>query len=131
MDEFASRLRFAIERSGMQQKNLASAIKLSPARLSNYVNGHSEPSLDILLLLCRELRVSADYLIGLTDTISAPAKSKEKKLPTNGVLNTKRPRDPLDGLTEEQIRHVTTLINSFIAENEALIQADLASKQEA
>ena len=67
MDDFAFRLRFAIERSGMQQKNLAAAIRLSPARLSNYVNGHSEPSLDILSLLCRELKVSADYLIGLTD----------------------------------------------------------------
>lgn len=98
MDEFASRLRFAIERSGMQQKNLASAIKLSPARLSNYVNGHSEPSLDILLLLCRELRVSADYLIGLTDTISAPAKSKEEKLPTDSLLTMERSRNPLDVL---------------------------------
>ena len=47
MDDFAMRLRFAIERSGMQQKKLATALKLSPARLSNYVNGHSEPSLDV------------------------------------------------------------------------------------
>ena len=70
MDDFAMRLRFAIERSGMQQKKLATALKLSPARLSNYVNGHSEPSLDVLLLICKELKVSADYMIGLTDNIN-------------------------------------------------------------
>lgn len=98
MDSFASRLRLAIERSGMQQKNLAAAIRLSPARLSNYVNGHSEPSLDILLLLCQELKISADYLIGLTNTISFPAQNVEDILPTDGILNMEHPRNPLDDL---------------------------------
>lgn len=130
-ETFASRLKSHLDSKNIQQKSIAATLKVSPAVFSAWMKCKSEPSLDMLANICKELNISSDYLIGLTDTISAPAKSKEKKLPTNGVLNTKRPRNPLDGLTEEQIRHVTTLINSFIAENEALIQADLASKQEA
>ena len=113
MDDFASRLRFAIERSGMQQKNLASAIKLSPARLSNYVNGHSEPSLDILLLLCRELRVSADYLIGLTDSLQQPT-----SVPVT-IPNSFTSRNPFDDLTPEQQAAIQLSLKAFREANAA------------
>lgn len=96
MDEFAHRLRYAIDRSDMQQKELAASIKLSPARLSNYVNGHSEPSLDILLLLCRELKVSADYLIGLTDNITLAAVTPVSIAPLSIPRSETNPLEELD-----------------------------------
>lgn len=113
MDDFAFRLRFAIERSGMQQKNLAAAIHLSPARLSNYVNGHSEPSLDILQLLCSELKVSADYLIGLTDVFQQPA-----SIPVS-LPSTFTPRDPFDDLTPEQRSAIELSLKAFREANAA------------
>ena len=113
MDDFAFRLRFAIERSGMQQKNLAAAIRLSPARLSNYVNGHSEPSLDILSLLCRELKVSADYLIGLTDSIQQPT-----QLPIT-IPSAFSARDPFDDLTPEQRSAIELSLKAFRDANAA------------
>lgn len=116
MDEFASRLRFAIERSGMQQKNLAAAIKLSPARLSNYVNGHSEPSLDILSLLCRELHVSADYLLGLSDAIQQPT-----PVPVS-IQSSFIPRDPFDDLTPEQRSAIELSLKAFREANTAKAQ---------
>lgn len=113
MDDFAMRLRFAIERSGMQQKELASALKLSPARLSNYVNGHSEPSLDVLLLLCRKLNVSADYMIGLTDSINGST-----SVPVS-VSNAHITRDPFDDLTPDQRAAIETTLKAFRDHNAA------------
>lgn len=104
MDEFARRLRSVIERSGMQQKELASSIKLSPARLSNYVNGHSEPSYDILVLLCRKLKVSSDYLLGLTDSIEAP-----NTIPVS-ISKSSVQRDPLAGLSPKDRDAVLQII---------------------
>ena len=113
MDDFSMRLRFAIERSGMQQKELASALKLSPARLSNYVNGHSEPSLDVLLLLCRKLNVSADYMIGLTDSINGST-----SVPVS-VSNACITRDPFDDLTPDQRAAIETTLKAFRDHNAA------------
>ena len=113
MDDFSMRLRFAIERSGMQQKELASALKLSPARLSNYVNGHSEPSLDVLLLLCRKLNVSADYMIGLTDSINGST-----SVPVS-VSNARITRDPFDDLTPDQRAAIETTLKAFRDHNAA------------
>lgn len=96
MDTFSIRLRTAIDSRGLQQKSLAAKIKLSPARLSNYVNGHSEPSLDILSLLCQALNVSADYLIGLTDNMDTPT-SIPISIPASSIQ-----RDPFSDLTNEQ-----------------------------
>lgn len=122
MDEFARRLRSVIERSGMQQKELASSIKLSPARLSNYVNGHSEPSYDILVLLCRKLKVSADYLLGLTDSMNG-TQSIPVSIPTSTVQ-----RDPFFGLLPDQRELIENNIALMRKQNE---KALATSTQEA
>lgn len=111
MEEFAQRLRYAIEHCGLQQKQIAQDIKLSPARLSNYVNGRSEPSLDILFLLCRELKVSADYMIGLTDSITGTA-----SVPVS-IPSTRTDRDLFDDLTPDQRTAIETTLKAFREHN--------------
>ena len=116
MDDFASRLRYAIERSGMQQKELATSIHLSPARLSNYVNGHSEPSFDILCLICRKLSVSADYLVGLTESIDPPISIPVSIAP----VSIPRPApDPFEDLTPEQRSAIELSLKAFRDANAA------------
>lgn len=116
MDEFAHRLRYAIERSGMQQKELATSIHLSPARLSNYVNGHSEPSYDILCTLCRKLHVSADYLIGLTDFIEQPTSVPVTIAP---ISIPRADPDPFEDLTPEQRSAIELSLKAFRDANAA------------
>lgn len=128
---FCQRLRGIRNEKNLSQKEFAALLDINAVTLSHYENGKREPDLERFVTLCQKLSVSADYLLGLSDTLSTPATPKTKKLPTNGVLNVERPRSPLDGLTDTQLKHVNSLIDSFIAENEALIQADLTSKQEA
>lgn len=103
MDIFASRLRQAIQMNNIQQKELAAISGLSAARISNYCTGYSEPSLDILCSLCRSLHVSADYLVGLSDTPKA-----ESPL---SVTRATIPRDPLADLTPERREKVQEFID--------------------
>ncbi|MDO5300087.1 MAG: helix-turn-helix transcriptional regulator [Clostridia bacterium] len=93
MDIFTDRIRLLILQKGLQQKQLASLCKLSPARLNNYLAGRTEPSLDVLQALCKALDVSADYLIGLSDT---PSIKSAITIPPSRI-----PRDPLSDLPPE------------------------------
>jgi len=50
------------------QKSVAIAINVSERAYQHYELGTREPNHDNLVMLCRYLNVSADYLLGLTDT---------------------------------------------------------------
>ena len=132
MPDLGSRLQSIRKKSSWSpsQVEVAEKLNIAQSTYARFESGSREPPISFIIQFCKLFKVSSDYLLGLSDSL-ATAIYKETNLSTDGLLNTKRPRNPLDGLTEEQIRHVTTLINSFIAENEALIQADLVSEQEA
>jgi len=49
-------------------KTVSSAIGIPLSTYSNYEQGIREPSLAVLLLICNYFDVSADYLIGRTET---------------------------------------------------------------
>ena len=49
----------------LTQADVAKAIGISVSAYSNYEQGIREPSLEILIALCKFFKVSADYLLGL------------------------------------------------------------------
>lgn len=51
----------------MSQVTLAKKIGMSQGIVNNYCTGKREPTLDVLMLICKALEVSSDYLIGLED----------------------------------------------------------------
>lgn len=61
------RLAIARNRQCMKQIDLGSAIGVSDQTISNWEVGLRTPRADLLRKLCRELRCSADYLLGLSD----------------------------------------------------------------
>lgn len=61
------RLRQERERLGLSQHELARRIGTGPNQVSRYETGESEPSTVQLAYLARELSVTTDYLLGLTD----------------------------------------------------------------
>lgn len=61
------RLRWARERTGMSQSDLARAARVTQGQILRYENGQNSPSSVILTKLSRELDVSADFLLGLVD----------------------------------------------------------------
>ena len=56
---------------GLSQRTAAADLRISQALLSHYENGAREPGLDFLCRACEYYGVSADYLLGRTDTDAA------------------------------------------------------------
>ncbi|MDE5911453.1 MAG: helix-turn-helix domain-containing protein [Clostridia bacterium] len=67
MVKFKDRLNEIIYEKQMTQSLLAKKIFLTQSTVSRYCNGNIMPPIDILVSICKELDVSADYLLGLTD----------------------------------------------------------------
>ena len=67
--EFSERLKFAMNVRNCSVDNLAKRIHTSPSTISMYRSGKRLPNILILRLIANELRVSSDYLLGLTDFI--------------------------------------------------------------
>lgn len=61
-DSIASRLRYAIELSGMTGKGFAYTADLSYASLRDYLSG-TQPGADAIRKICAVLRLSADWLL--------------------------------------------------------------------
>ncbi len=49
----------------MSQSMLAKRIGMSQSVVNNYCTGKREPTFDVLILICRALSESADYLLGI------------------------------------------------------------------
>lgn len=61
------RLRKAINESGLQQKEIAKMVGVSPQTISKYMQQNIFPALDTFAKLCKALDVSADYILGITE----------------------------------------------------------------
>lgn len=68
MDNFSNRLLAAIELRGVSQRWLADAANTTEATISRYANKKASPSILVILRdIATALKVSSDYLIGLTN----------------------------------------------------------------
>ena len=61
------RLRDLRLEKGLRLKDVAEAMGVTLRTISNYEAGIREPSLDMLVKLCKFFEVSSDYLLGLSD----------------------------------------------------------------
>lgn len=61
------RLRTAREKRGLTQRDLGRLCGLGVNQINRYEQGVSDPGSAILTTIARELSVSTDYLVGLTD----------------------------------------------------------------
>lgn len=68
------RLKEARLKNKLTQEGLAKKMKVTKGTISNYENGHSTPSNEMLADLANILDVDTDYLLGLSDI---PSKSVE------------------------------------------------------
>lgn len=61
------RLKAARKAKKLTQEQLAHLLQTTKGTISNYENGHSTPSNEMLVLLAEKLDVTSDYLLGRTD----------------------------------------------------------------
>lgn len=74
---FSERLKEIREDNDYSRQDLAAAIHVTSAAISNYENGNREPDIKTLLQISDFLNVSVDYLIGLANA-NVPPKDMEK-----------------------------------------------------
>ena len=91
MEYLGMKLKALRQERGITQKQLADYLELVPASVSAYETSGNYPSADIIIKICRFFSVSADYLLGLSDT---------KEFETSG-------------LTDEQYQIIASLIAQF------------------
>jgi transcriptional regulator with XRE-family HTH domain len=61
------RLRAIREKRGLTQRELARRCGFGETQIYRYENGRGDPSSDHLARIARELRVSTDYLVGISE----------------------------------------------------------------
>ena len=65
---YAQRLRDAREDKNLKQSDVAIILKTTQSYYAQYENGHRKLPIEHLITLCKYYNLSADYLLGLTDT---------------------------------------------------------------
>ena len=88
---FAERLKGILDERHIQQKEIAAQLHVSSAVFSAWIKCKSEPSLETFANLCSILNLSADYLLGLSDTLQPAAKKpvevKKKEPEVNAITS--------------------------------------------
>lgn len=67
MSTFSQRLKELRLEKGLTQKELADAIKTNNSSICDWECGRTEPSIEMILSICRLFEVSADFVLGLED----------------------------------------------------------------
>lgn len=67
----AKRLKAARLNKKLTQQELANRLKTTKGTISNYENGHSTPSNEMLKELALVLEISTDYLLGVTNSTNS------------------------------------------------------------
>ncbi|MDE7373430.1 MAG: helix-turn-helix domain-containing protein [Clostridia bacterium] len=65
---FAEKLNKILEEYKISRYRMAKDLKVSQQTVANWCYGLSEPKAKQIVIICKYLDVSSDYLLGLTDT---------------------------------------------------------------
>ena len=75
--KFQERITDELKASDYTQKEIAKYLKIDPANITNWKTGKNVPSIETLFELCKLLKVSADYLLGLDDILNNYGREKK------------------------------------------------------
>lgn len=65
---FGDRIRNLREDADLNQTQLGKAVNMTQRKISYIECGKNEPSMDDIIAFCRFFQVSADYLLGITQS---------------------------------------------------------------
>jgi len=111
--DLSERIIRARKAAGLSQEELGQRLGVTRQAVSKWETGQTKPDADMLVLLCRELGLSADYLLlGVEETAQAPAPAQEEE--TYAILLNAPVEDPSPaplkflrsqlGYSEEEVR---------------------------
>ncbi|GKV56014.1 hypothetical protein NCCP2222_19610 [Sporosarcina sp. NCCP-2222] len=107
------RLKSARKKSKMTQEELAMKVNTTKSTISNYENGHSTPSNDMLVLLSKVLEVTTDYLLGRSDNPNMTADEEFQEFSSNPQLsNFFRDIEASAEQEQEELRQIWEIIKN-------------------
>ena len=65
--KFTERFLLELKANKLTQKELAEKLQIDESNITKWKKGENLPSLTVFFELCKQLDVSADYLLGLED----------------------------------------------------------------
>ncbi|QPR68508.1 helix-turn-helix transcriptional regulator [Lysinibacillus macroides] len=81
------RLKIARKAKKMTQEQLATKVQTTKGTISNYENGYSTLSNEMLVLLANTLNTTTDYLLGNTDSPSSPSQQEKDEAEFHAFAN--------------------------------------------
>ena len=112
-------IRNILEERGISQKQLANTVGVTPATLSRWITGETEPpALDIITSIAKSLNVSADYLLGISPI---PSVKKDFRPEEKILINCFR------RATDDDITVLWALMNKYMSQNERIYMSQLNS----
>ena len=88
---FAANLKKVFWNSGQSQAEAAEGLGVSRQTFNNWINGQNQPDYASLVRIADYFRVSTDYLLGRTETVSpdtsrpSPAAASSRAYPTKAL----------------------------------------------
>lgn len=67
-ETIGDRLKYSLKIRKLTQKEFAQRTNITESAMSRYISGERVPRADTLVSICRELGVSADWLLGMTES---------------------------------------------------------------
>ena len=64
---FSIRLKELRKETGLTQKQFAKALNTTDDSIYSWEKGRSQPSIEMIINICKVLSISADYLLGLEE----------------------------------------------------------------
>ncbi len=64
MSKFHIRLKTTLKERKIKQSDFAKRIGVSQSAINKYCNGKTEPKINTLIIICKELGKTADYMLG-------------------------------------------------------------------
>ena len=80
------RLKIARKKAKLSQEEVAEMINTSRSNISKYETEALEPNIETLKQLCKIYKVSADYIVGLTE--ENENNNKGNNINNNGIIGT-------------------------------------------
>lgn len=71
MNDFGTRLKYALDKRGFKQKDLSEATGIGVSSISDYIKGRNLPKRDKLNAILSTLNVTEDFLFGHTDDMES------------------------------------------------------------
>jgi transcriptional regulator with XRE-family HTH domain len=92
------RLKDIREKRGYSQDEIAERLQLGDSQINRYEKGKADPSQEVLVRLSRELDVTTDYLLGLTDDPHAHTDEDSLSEDEKRLLDAFRHRNAAEGM---------------------------------